>query len=259
MQLFYRLPEEVQKPGDDLIIMHGIFGSSDNWLTVSKQFTPFHRVYILDLRNHGRSPHSEEFNYKVMVEDLKEFLEEHKIKDPVILGHSMGGKVAMNFAVAYPELLKKLVVVDIAPKYYRPHHQTILEALTTLDLDSIEKRQDAEEHLTKYIPEVGVRQFLLKNLYRDEDGKFAWRINLPVLNRKIELVGEALAPGMKFNKPTLFIRGGESKYIKDEDWKTITDIFPEAELETIELAGHWVQAEAPNEFAEILLKFLNKS
>ena len=252
MKLFYRELGE----GEPLIILHGVFGSADNWLTVSKELAANFKLYLLDQRNHGQSPKSDEFNYSVMAEDLKEFIADHSIKNPTIIGHSMGGKVVMKFASLYPDLLKKLVVVDISPRYYRPHHQSILKGLLSLNLKELKTRQEADEQLAAYIPELGVRQFLLKSLYRNQDNEFAWRINLPVINSKIENIGEALDENIRISLPALFIKGSESDYIEQKDEELIYKIFTNVVIKTVQGSGHWVQAEKPKEFLEALKPFL---
>ena len=252
MKLFYRELGE----GEPLIILHGVFGSADNWLTVSKELAANFKLYLLDQRNHGQSPKSDEFNYSVMAEDLKEFIADHSIKNPTIIGHSMGGKVVMKFASLYPDLLKKLVVVDISPRYYHPHHQSILKGLLSLNLKELKTRQEADEQLAAYIPELGVRQFLLKSLYRNQDNEFAWRINLPVINSKIENIGEAQDENIRISLPALFIKGSESDYIEQKDEELIYKIFTNVVIKTVQGSGHWVQAEKPKEFLEALKPFL---
>ena len=242
--------------GSPVVIMHGVFGSSDNWLTVSKDLSQNHHIYLLDLRNHGQSPHSDEFSYKAMASDLQEFLMDHEIVKPVIIGHSMGGKVAMKFAADFNNL-SKLIVVDIAPRYYPRHHDSILEGLNSLNLHALTTRQEADIALTKFEPSLGVRQFLLKNLYRNANNEFAWRLNLKVITEKIDIVGEALEEGVTITVPTLFIRGGESRYIQDKDIAQIRSVFSDVKIETIEGAGHWVQAEKPIEFARLVNTFLS--
>ena len=252
MQLFYRETGQ----GLPLIILHGLFGSSDNWASIAKRIGEYYKVYTVDQRNHGQSPKDEEFTYSAMAEDLKNFIEENDIKDPVVLGHSMGGKTAMTFALKYPELLRKLVVVDIAPKAYPLHHQTILEGLNSVKLNQVRSRKDADVALSAYIPELGVRQFLLKNLYRNEEGNFDWRINLPVITEKIENVGEEMQADEAFTKPTLFIRGEASNYVLDDDQEHIKALFTRAQVKTIRDAGHWVHAEQPEPFVKMLLEFV---
>ncbi|MES2733427.1 MAG: alpha/beta fold hydrolase [Bacteroidota bacterium] len=252
MQLHYHKIGE----GEPIIILHGLFGSADNWLTVSRMLAESYQVYLPDQRNHGRSPWSEAFTYDAMSADLMEFIETHQIQQPTIIGHSMGGKAAMRFAVRYPDAFRKLVVVDMAPKYYSPHHQQILAGLHSLNLASLQSRQQADDQLAQHIPELGVRQFLLKNLYRNEQQLFAWRINLSVIAREIENVGEALVYTKPVEQPTLFLRGGLSGYVKDEDIKLMRQIFPQSSLETIPDAGHWLQAEKPKEFLKKVTAFI---
>jgi esterase len=253
MKLFFR---ELGQ-GAPIIILHGLFGSSDNWLTQAKLFANQYKVYSLDQRNHGLSPHSEDFDYPSMVSDLEEFITDHQIQNPVILGHSMGGKAAMNFALAHPDKISKLIVVDISPKSYDLEHYTIAEGLNAISIDSISSRNEADDILSRYVPEVGVRQFLLKNLQRKNAGGFVWKINLAVISKKLANIGVDLQFGGQFKKPTLFIRGAKSKYISDSDRKRITEIFPNAQLETMD-TGHWVQAEKPQEFADKVMQWLNQ-
>jgi esterase len=243
--------------GKPLIILHGLFGFLDNWQTLAKYFAQHYRVYLVDLRNHGRSPHSADFNYQVMAADLLEFLDEHQLQAPAIMGHSMGGKVAMHFALAHADRLSQLIVVDMAPKSYPPHHQDILAGLKAVDLQAVSTRGEVDEVLARHIPEEGVRQFLAKNLYRQEDNSFAWRMNLPVIEEKIEEVGQETTAGAPFTKPALFIRGANSRYIKPEqDLALIQKLFPAATLETIADAGHWVHAEKPRELFDLVVRFL---
>lgn len=243
--------------GNPLIILHGVFGSGDNWLTVSKLFSPLYHVYLVDQRNHGRSPHSDIFQYDVLVDDLKDFAKEQNLPVFDLIGHSMGGKVAMKFAAKYPEMLSKMVVVDIAPRYYNPHHQEIVNGLKSVDLKNMVSRHDAEEAMIPFIPEQDVRQFLLKNLYRNEDGQFAWRINLPVLEKFIDQIGEPLIPEIQIAVPSLFIKGEKSRYISLADEQQIARQFPNSRIVEIQGAGHWVQAEQPQLFADAVLEFLS--
>jgi esterase len=252
MKLFYRELGE----GNPIIILHGVFGSSDNWLTPAKMLSDTYKLYLLDQRNHGQSPKSDQFDYESMANDLKEFIDDNKIDSPVIMGHSMGGKVAMAFAVRYPKMLSKLIVVDISPKYYPPHHQKIIEGLNAINLETLQSRQEADAQFSKYEPELGVRQFLLKNLFRNQSNNFEWRINLPVITDKIENIGQPLKETDRVNVPTLFIRGGVSRYIKSEDELLIKKIFSDSKVITIEGAGHWVHAEKPKEFIDQIKSFL---
>ena len=251
MKLFYRELGE----GKPLVILHGLFGSSDNWLSIGKILAENHHVYLLDQRNHGQSPHSSNFTYEAMAEDLSLFLKEHQVHKPTIMGHSMGGKVAMQFATSWPELLNDLIVVDIAPKSYPVHHDGILEGLVNIDLNNLKTRSDANEQLSGYVKDNGIRQFLLKNLTRTDEG-FAWKINLPVIKEEIQEVGVGLDESQVYQGRTLFIRGEKSNYINDEDRAALSKHFPNSTLETIEKAGHWLHAEQPALFLAVVQKFL---
>lgn len=254
MQLHFK---QLGESGTPVIIIHGLFGSSDNWQAIGKALSDEYKVYLIDQRNHGRSPRSDKFTYDAMSEDLLEFIGQHNLLMPVIIGHSMGGKTAMTFAVQHPLLFSKLIVVDISPRFYPVHHESILKGLTSIDLQGITSRQEADEQLAIHEPHPTVRSFLLKNLYRNENGSFDWRINLPVLNEQIENVGEALTDAVSIDNPTLFLNGERSDYIKEEDKTLIHRIFPQAEFITVANAGHWVHAEQPEEFASIVRNFIN--
>jgi pimeloyl-ACP methyl ester carboxylesterase len=252
MKLFYR--EYGQ--GKPMIILHGLMGSSDNWLPQAKMLGEHYHVWVVDQRNHGQSPHSNEFNYKVLSEDILNFIQEHHIDSPVIIGHSMGGKAAMNFALTHPDKLDKLIVVDIAPKAYDVRHDHIVEGLKAVPIDSVQSRQEANDALAPHISSEAVRQFLLKNLMRKPEGGFGWRINLPVIDQSLEMISGGLVNEGMFEKMTMFIRGSKSDYILDDDREAIKKIFPNSTLVTME-TGHWVQAEKPEEFVQVVLSFLN--
>lgn len=252
MKLFFR----EQGQGQPMVILHGLFGSSDNWLTQAKLFAPHYRVMSIDQRNHGQSPHSDDFDYQCMVSDLDEFIQDKKLNGPIVIGHSMGGKAAMNLAVAHPDKISKLIVVDIAPRAYNLEHYTIVEGLKAIDIANLTTRNEADTVLSEHVPEPDVRQFLLKNLQRKSTGGFSWKINLPVIAEKLSNIGLDLQFEGQFEKPTLFIRGAKSKYVRDEDWQRIIKIFPSAKLETMD-TGHWVQAEKPQEFADVVMKWLS--
>ncbi len=245
--------------GDVLVVLHGLFGSSENWASIAKKLAENYQVYTLDLRNHGQSPWSDEWDYESMSQDVKEFLKAQHIQAFHLIGHSLGGKVAMHYACQYGEAegLEKLIIVDISTRAYPVHHRDILEALKSIDLNQLIGRKEADEALKSAIPEIGVRQFLLKNLQRKEDNTFAWQINLQVIDEKIENVGKALLEGARFEKPTLFIKGANSNYIKPEELSTFQQYFPAAALITIDQAGHWVHAEHPDTFLEVLTTFLS--
>ena len=241
---------------EKLIIMHGLFGMSDNWQSLGRKWAGHYEVHLLDMRNHGRSPHSNDFSYDLMSDDLVEYLDHHGIEEAHILGHSMGGKVAMLFAVLNPERCRSLMIADIAPKAYPPHHQDVIAALTSFDPSGIQKRSEANAQFGLDL-EPGVRQFLLKNLYWAEKERLDWRFNLPVLVSSIDRVGESLAANAYFDRPTIFLRGGDSWYIKDEDLDQIEMHFPQADLVTIPNAGHWLHAQQPEAFFEAVTDFLS--
>jgi esterase len=251
MQLYFRELGE----GQPLVILHGLFGSCDNWLTVSKLLAEKFKVYLVDQRNHGRSEHDDIHDYDSMAKDLLAFFAEHAIQNPIVLGHSMGGKTAMTLALNHPESLAKLIVVDISPRHYTPHHQDVIAGLSAINLETLSSREEADKIMSKFLPEIGVRQFLLKNLYRNEAGGFAWRMNFKGIVSQIENIGEE-SKGIPFDKPTLFLNGGNSNYIKQSDHELILKLFPNAKLHTIADSGHWVQAEKPKEFVEEILNFL---
>lgn len=251
------LYSKIEGIGKPLLILHGFLGMSDNWKTLGTQFADLgYQVHMLDLRNHGRSFHSDAFNYEVMMEDVVAYCKFHNLTSIAIIGHSMGGKIAMFLATSHPELVDKLIVADIGPKYYKPHHQDILEGLNAVDFSQKPDRNQVEDVLKKYIPDFGTRQFLMKSLYWKEPGQLAFRFNLDSFNDNIEHVGTALPVHQLFVKQTLFIRGGSSKYILDTDVEQIKKHFPQATLETIPNAGHWLHAENPQLFFEIVQQFL---
>jgi len=246
--------------GTPLIILHGLFGSLDNWATLSKAFGKHCKVFALDQRNHGRSPHSNTFNYEVMASDLDAFMQQHGIHSACVLGHSMGGKTAMQFALTYQEKTDKLIVVDVAPKTYDRRHDEILDALSSLDLSLYSARRKVDEALATMIPDVAVRQFLLKNLRRSESGAFTWKINLGIIKKHYsEIADRPPAAGRVFMQPTLFIKGERSSYIGEHDHRIIMGLFPRATIVTVEGAGHWVHADAPQQLTRIVLDFLGAS
>jgi esterase len=251
MKLFFRQ----QGQGKPLIILHGLLGSSDNWHSLGKLFAETFSVYIVDQRNHGQSPHSDELNYKVLTEDLEEFINENKIEKPHIIGHSMGGKTAMNFAVKNPTQVDKLIVVDIVPKKYHVRHDLLIEGMKAVPLEDITTRTEAEVALAGYEPDPVVRQFLLKNLARDNEGKFVWKVNLPAIDKHLQETGDGMMYQGAFDGPTLFINGKRSDYYKEGDDVLIKKIFPNAQITTLD-TGHWVQAEKPQEFSQAVLQFL---
>ena len=256
MELFYKALGQ----GKPVIILPGLLGMSDNWHTFSKKLADNFKLYLVDLRNHGRSFHSDVFQWEVMVEDLNRFIESHTIKMPTILGHSMGGKVAMQFAQIYPEKLAKLVVADIAPKAYANKELImLLNRLQQLALESMHTRKEIEGALSSLVPEQGFRQFIMKNIYRTETGRFGWRPNLNVIAINMDKVGKAVVLKAPFFKPTLFVRGAHSDYILEKDLELIQTMFPNFILKTVENAGHWVRTDQPQLFFDIVDSFLNDS
>lgn len=251
------LHSRIEGEGKPMVIIHGFLGMSDNWKTLGTQFAnEGYQVHALDLRNHGKSFHTDDFSYDVMAADVMQYCGHHQLKDIVIVGHSMGGKVAMLLATTYPELVSKLIVADIGPKYYAPHHQTILAALNAVDFSKKPSRAEVEEIVSGYIKDFGTRQFLLKNLYWETSEQLAFRFNLKVFNEKIKTVGTALPFENTFSKDTLFLRGDKSDYILDSDFETIYHHFPSASIKTIKNAGHWLHAENPKDFLSTVLDFI---
>ena len=244
MKLFHKVYGEEHE--QTIVITHGLFGSGDNWGTIAKKLGEEFRVIVVDARDHGRSPHSDHISYPAMAADFKELFEDRSISDAVFVGHSMGGKTAMEFAMRYSELLKHLVVVDISPKEHENAHDRILEGLLAADFEVLKSRKDVGAHLRGYVPEPGVIQFLMKGLYWKEEGRLDWRMNAQGIKDDLENI---IAPtGFEtVHVPTLFIKGGQSAYIEREDIPAIKDQFPQARIETIQHAGHWVHAQAPEE------------
>jgi len=243
--------------GEPLILMHGLMGMLDNWQAPAKEFAKYYKVFILDLRNHGHSPHSEDHSYDLMVTDVIELMDDLGLKSANILGHSMGGKVAMKLAQDFPERVEKLVVADIGPRYYKVHHQSIIAGLRAVPLNDIAKRTDAEQFMKADIPQPGIRQFLMKSLFHKERDQFGWRFNLDAIESNLERIGEAIED-MDFQGSTVFIKGSQSDYIRDEDWPDIKVLFPHSHLITIEGAGHWLHAEKPTEFIAASMDFLHE-
>lgn len=269
MQLFYR----VEGAGFPLVIIHGLYGSSDNWLSVAKKLSASFQVFTIDQRNHGRSPNSEEHSYEAMKNDLAEFFDHQKIEKAIVMGHSMGGKTAMWFAANYPERIEKLIVVDIAPKDYflmndesQYHlHNNILRAMLEIDFSKIDPRKRVENFLNERIDRIEIVQFLLKNAHRNkETNQFEWRLNVPVLYDNLdEIISGVNGRWFKdrlsiYNYPILFIKGANSNYILPEDFDLIRRIYPESEIVEIPGASHWLHAEQPDLFMKAVWNFLNK-
>ena len=244
--------------GQPFIILHGFLGMSDNWKTLGIQFSEQrYQVHLVDQRNHGHSFHDNEFSYEVLVEDLKHYCDAHQLKNIILLGHSMGGKTAMLFAATYPEIVSKLIVADISPRFYPVHHDGILEGLSALNFNEIKSRGEADKILSSHISNIGIRQFLLKNLYWVEKGKLGLRMNLEILREEVAEVGESLPSQATFEKDTLFLRGDRSEYIGVDDESIIMRHFPVAKIVTIANAGHWLHAENPKDFFDAVMQFVS--
>jgi len=244
--------------GQPLIILHGLFGQSDNWNTLAKQFADQGlRVFTVDQRNHGLSPHSDIWNYEVMADDLKEFIDEHSLLKPIIMGHSMGGKTVMFFEWKYSGIADKLIIADISPRAYEPHHHDVLKALHAVNFSVIKTRKEAEAKMNEYIKDFGTKQFLLKNIYwKDADNnEMAWRFNLEVISENYDNIGVSV-PLFKSNTPCLVIRGEKSNYVTEKDKLDFKARFNNCRFETIEGSGHWVHAEKPKEFFEVVIGFI---
>lgn len=240
--------------GQPLIILHGLFGSLDNWQSHGKKLAEYFEVYLIDQRNHGHSDWSDDFNYDLLADDLNEFIDDQNLEDVILIGHSMGGKTIMRYAQKYPDQISKMIVVDMGVKEYPIHHDTILDGLKSIDLNEIDSRGGASDQLSKFIDNKSIRQFLLKNLYWVEKGKLGWRININVLDREMDQIVKSL-PKEESLIEVLFIAGGQSNYILKEDQDDIRGIFPLADFHIIERAGHWIHAEAPEEFMQEVLGY----
>ena len=260
MKLFFRKYGE-KNPA--LIIVHGLYGMSDNWVTIAKALSKEFEVFVIDQRNHGNSPHSNEHNYNLLQEDLYEFMQEQEIEKAVLLGHSMGGKTVMNFAKYHSEMISALIVVDISPKRYKEKqlekskakHSQILKAMQSIDIQNIEKREDIRSQIISELKEERVADFILKNLKRI-DGKFQWKLNVDtIINKLDDIIADIYFTEEILGFPVLFVRGEKSNYILDEDIKYIEQKFPVAEITTIQNEGHWIHAEQPTEFIKILREF----
>ncbi len=246
------------RPGSPpLIILHGLFGSSNNWHTLAQRFGGQYRVCALDLRNHGDSPWSDVFTCEAMAEDVAGFMQAEGIGSASLLGHSLGAKVAMECALSHPELTEKLIAVDMAPRAYPREHDHILATLSQFDPAGWRSRDEADRALASGIPDMRERQFILTNLKRDAEGKYFWRMNLRVIRDRYDEVIAPVRPGRSFEKPALFIAGGRSHYLLPSDEKEIRETFPQATLVRLDGAGHWVHADAPDAFYRTVTRFLS--
>jgi esterase len=252
------LHSRIEGSGKPLLILHGFLGMSDNWKTLGSQYAALgYEVHMPDMRNHGRSPHSDDFTYKAMVGDLLEYCDAKGLQQVDVIGHSMGGKAAMFFAMSHPDRVKKLIVADIAPRYYNPHHDDILDGLNAVDFAAKPDRDAVNETLSEYVKDEGTRQFLMKSLYWQSPGQLAFRFNLPVFTKQRDNIGEPIPENAVFDKPTLFLKGENSGYINDRDAEAIKRQFPKSDIVTIRNAGHWLHAENPADFFKESSQFLN--
>jgi esterase len=242
--------------GRAVILLHGLFGASDNWHHIGLRLAESFHVFAMDQRNHGQSPHSKKMNYPLMAGDVHEFMQSRLLETAIVIGHSMGGKTAMQFALQFPGHVEKLIVADIAPRAYASAHEKLFATLIALDLKSFSARQEIEDALASEIPNPILRRFLLKNLGRNSAGKFFWRINLFGLSENYSQIRSPISAPTPFVKPTLFIRGGKSNYINPEDEALMRELFPQSEIQTIAGAGHWVHGEQPEEFLQRVMEFL---
>jgi esterase len=243
--------------GEPLIILHGLLGSLDNWRSVSLELAQYFRILAPDQRNHGHSPHSDVMNYVVMAEDISELMDQENLRTAFLLGHSMGGKTAMQLALRHPERVAKLIVVDMAPRPYSPRHAKIVSAMLALGLAKFQARRQVQEALAPAIPDLAVRQFLLKNLESDSAGALRWRIGLRQISLNYDSLRQSIDSPLPFDHPTLFIRGERSDFLTEGDLPAIQNLFPQARLETVPQAGHWVHADNPTVFIQKVREFLH--
>ena len=244
--------------GQPLLILHGLFGMLDNWITLGKRYAEHFEVYLIDQRNHGKSDHCNEFTFEDLADDLKEFIDDHHLRGAMMLGHSMGGKTLIEFAHNHAYFIDKMVIADIGPKKaYVTGHLRIIDAMDQLNLENLKSRKEAEEALKDPIPNLAIRQFLLKNLYWKTKDKLAWKFNLKVIKQNFDEVLTDMSD-YKINVPTLFLKGGDSDYILPEDEGPIVEQFPNSQIITIPNAGHWLHAEQQDEFYRITMEFFKK-
>lgn len=242
--------------GRAVILLHGLFGSSDNWHSIALRLSETFHVFALDHRNHGQSPHSPEMDYPLMAADVDRFFTTRGLDRAFVIGHSMGGKTAMQLALHFPHRVEKLIVGDMAPRAYAPAHDRIFAALLALNLRQYQTRAQIEAALAPEIPNPVLRRFLLKNLGRNSAGAFAWKINLRDLAENYWRLREPVAGSVPFPGPVLFIRGGKSAYLLPGDEPLIREWFPAAQIQTMPTAGHWLHADEPGEFLRLVLDFL---
>ena len=254
MKLFYRQFGN----GRPLIILHGLFGLSDNWVSIGKLLAQNYSVIIPDLRNHGQSPHSSYFNYDAMTGDISELLDDLGMQSAVIMGHSMGGKVAIQFALQYPEKTDKLIVVDMSMRQYDDSQMQIgiIQAMMAVDFEQVDSRSEVSELLKKSITDEKVRLFIMKNLYRKTRTQLGWRPDLTVIYQNIDYVFEAVSDNNVYPGKSLFVQGEDSDYVLESDRSQILHHFPLAQFKVVPDAGHWVHADNPEGFLKEVVAFL---
>jgi len=240
-----------------ILILHGFLGSGDNWISIARKLNfEGYTVHLIDQRNHGRSYHTENFDYQLMSNDLLKYIEHYKIKDPILIGHSMGGKTVMKFSLEFPKLVQKLFVLDISPKEYPIHHQSIMDSLESLDFNSLNTRKEINNKLKKSIEQSALRNFLLKNIYRKDNKRFDFRFNLKSLSKNINKIGEKVDSAEKFTGEAYFFKGSRSEYIMHSDQELIHKLFPKSKFIKIQNAGHWLHVDNPNDFLSELLSLI---
>ncbi|HWQ92950.1 MAG TPA: alpha/beta fold hydrolase [Clostridia bacterium] len=252
MQLHF----QVRGSGDPVIVLHGLFGSLDNWQSFNARLAGDYQVYGVDQPNHGRSPHISEMSYPSMAGHVARWMQTQNIRNARVIGHSMGGKTAMQLALDHPHLVRQLVIVDISPGAIPPRHTSILEGLQALHLPSFKTRKQIEDALAPWVPDLAVRQFLLKNVTQDEHLGFTWRIGLAQIAANYHRIGAAIQSSNQWVGPALFVRGAGSDYLSPGDLPLIREYFPKAQIEVIPDAGHWVHVEAPERFFQLIHAFL---
>ncbi len=250
------LHSKILGKGFPLLILHGFLGLGDNWISLGRKFSANFEVHNIDLRNHGRSFHDDEMDLEIMCRDILNYCEFHGLESINIIGHSMGGKIAMHLAVHHPKLISKLVVVDIAPKEYTRKHDFLLEALQAVDFSKHKTRNEVERVLSQFIDNESYRRFLLKNVYWKTPYKLAFRFNLPVFVENYGNIIETLPPYSQFYGATLFLKGALSDYILETDFPLIEAHFPNMQIEVIPMTSHWLHAEKPAIFYRIVIEFL---
>ena len=237
-----------------ILILHGFLGSGDNWISVSRKLNDIgFTIHLIDQRNHGRSFHSEKFDYELMCEDLFNYIEYYNVINPILIGHSMGGKTAMRFSLKYPELIQKLIVLDTSPREYPVLHQAIIDSLKEIDLSIYNTRNSVDDKLKESIKQKDLRNFLMKNIYRTNDGKLSFRFNLRSLSKNIGNIGKKIESDNQFNADVIFIKGENSEYINESDKESINILFPNSKFYIIPNAGHWLHVDNPNDFLSVLL------